>query len=99
DSNTGTDFTVVSDTEITVTTPAGTPGAADVIVEHPDGDSGPGEFTYLAAAVAPTITDLDPDEGPETGGTEVTITGTGFTDATGVTFDSNTGTDFTVVSD
>ncbi|MGO3146444.1 MAG: IPT/TIG domain-containing protein, partial [Leucobacter sp.] len=96
DGTAGTAFTVDSDTEITVTTPAGTPGAVDAVVEHPAGDSEPGTFTYLAV---PSITDLDPTEGPETGGTAVTITGTGFTDATGVTFEGVTGVDFTVDSD
>ncbi|MGO3146443.1 MAG: beta strand repeat-containing protein, partial [Leucobacter sp.] len=99
DGTAGTAFTVDSDTQITVTTPAGTPGLVDVIIEHPVESSTPGEFTYLAVPVPPTITDLTPTEGPETGGTEVTITGTGFTDATGVTFDGTIGTAFDVVSD
>ncbi|MFP7759632.1 IPT/TIG domain-containing protein, partial [Marisediminicola sp. LYQ85] len=92
----GTDFEVVSDTEITVTSPAGTAGTADVVVLSPDVDSAPVDFTYFAV---PVIADLDPDRGPEAGGTGVTITGTGFTDATGVTFDGVEGTDFEVVSD
>ncbi|WP_197464264.1 IPT/TIG domain-containing protein [Microbacterium sp. TNHR37B] len=96
DGTPGTAFTVVSDTEIQVTTPAHAPGAVDVVIEHPVGDAGAGEFTYLAA---PTVTGLDPTSGPETGGTVVTITGTGFTGATGVTFDGTPGTAFTVVSD
>ena len=96
DGTPGTSFTVVNDTTITVTTPAGTPGTADVVVQHPTADSQPGDFTYLAV---PAITSVAPDSGPETGGTPVTITGTGFTGATGVTFDGTPGTDFTVVDD
>ncbi len=96
DGTAGSALDVVSDTEITVTTPAGTPGAAEVVVEHANGDSEPGEFTYLAV---PTITGLTPTEGPETGGTAVTVTGTGFTYATGVTFDGEPGADFTIVND
>ena len=92
----GTAFTVVDDTTITVTTPAHAPGAVDVIVQSPLGDSGPGAFTFLPAAA---ITSLAPTSGPETGGTAVTITGTGFTGATGVTFDGTPGTSFTVVND
>ncbi|MEL0627543.1 IPT/TIG domain-containing protein [Salinibacterium amurskyense] len=96
DGDEGTSFTVVSDTEITVTTPAGAEGAATVVVEHPNGDADGGDFTYLAA---PVITDISPVAGPTSGGTSVTLTGTGFTGATGVTFDGDDGTSFTVVSD
>ncbi|MFF2052963.1 IPT/TIG domain-containing protein [Leifsonia sp. NPDC058194] len=92
----GTAFTVVNDTTITVTTPAHTPGAVDVVVQHPTADSAPGTFTFLAA---PAITSVAPDSGPQTGGTAVTITGTGFTGATGVTFGGTAGTAFTVVND
>mgnify|MGYP001221570427 FL=1 len=43
----GTVFTVVSDTSITVTTPAGTAGAKDVVVLHPAGNATKvGGFTY-----------------------------------------------------
>ncbi|MBH0054920.1 IPT/TIG domain-containing protein [Salinibacterium sp. SWN139] len=96
DGDDGTSFTVVSDTEITVTTPAGAEGAAAVVVEHPAGDADAGDFTYVAA---PTVSAMSPDLGPIAGGTDVTITGTGFTGATGVTFDGDAGTSFSVVSD
>ncbi|NYK10676.1 hypothetical protein HNR14_002557 [Leifsonia naganoensis] len=92
----GTGFTVVNDTTITVTTPAHAPGGVDVVVQHPNGDSEPGDFTFLQV---PAITSLAPASGPETGGTAVTITGTGFTGATGVTFGADAGTAFTVVND
>jgi hypothetical protein len=48
---------------------------------------------------APTITDISPKGGSIKGGTEVKITGTGFTGATGVTFGGTTGTGFTVKDD
>jgi len=92
----GTSLTVVSDTQITVTTPAGAEGAAAVVVEHPAGDVDAGDFTYVAA---PTVSAMVPDLGPVAGGTPVTLTGTGFTGATAVTFDGDDGTSFTVVSD
>jgi len=92
----GTVFTVVSDTEITVTTPAGSAGPADVVVLSPNGASTPGTFTYLAP---PVIDGISPATGPVSGGTEVTITGSGFTGATGVTFDGVPGTGFTVIDD
>lgn len=92
----GTAFTVVDDSHITVTTPAHAPGAVGVVVQSPNGDSSPGTFTYDPAAA---ITGLTPTSGPETGGTIVTITGSGFTGATGVTFGGDSGTSFTVNSD
>ena len=93
----GTAFTVVNDTTITVTTPAGDEGIANVIVLDPAGNSAPVPFEY--GAVGSVATGLTPVSGSEAGGTEVTITGTGFTGATGVTFDGNPGTAFEVVSD
>ena len=50
-------------------------------------------------SVAPAVTSLNPTEGPETGGTEVTVTGQHLTGATGVTFDGTQGTSFKVVND
>jgi hypothetical protein len=42
-----------------------------------------------AAATAPTVTSISPTSGPTTGGTSVTIIGTGFTGVTSVKFGSN----------
>ncbi|WP_308492505.1 IPT/TIG domain-containing protein [Microbacterium terrisoli] len=92
-------FTVVSDTQVTATTPAHAAGPVDVTVTAPGGTSGPGTFTFVAPPAAPIIADLSPDQGPTAGGTTVTVTGTGFTGATGVTFDGAPGTSFTVDSD
>jgi hypothetical protein len=47
----------------------------------------------------PVISGVSPDYGPVDGGTTVTITGSGFTDATAVNFDSNPAASFTVDSD
>ena len=72
---------VINDTTITADAPAGV-GVADVTVVG-GGTCGtgtlPGGFTFLPAAVVCALT---PDNGPEAGGTAVTITGTGFTGAT-----------------
>jgi sugar lactone lactonase YvrE/PKD repeat protein len=46
----------------------------------------------------PTVTGVSPTSGSTAGGTVVTITGTGFTGATAVTFGSTSATNFTVVS-
>jgi hypothetical protein len=60
----------------------------------------PAGVSYSAApASAPTVTAVGPSVGTSTGGTSITITGTGFTGATGVTVGGAACTPFTVVSD
>jgi hypothetical protein len=49
--------------------------------------------------VHPAVTAISPSTGPTAGGTAVTITGVGFTDATGVTIGGAAATNFHVVSD
>ncbi|WP_213816881.1 S-layer family protein [Glaciihabitans sp. dw_435] len=93
----GTTFTVLSDTSIRVTTPAHTVGPVDVIVLDAAGNSDALEFTFTG--VPSSASSLTPAFGPDSGGTPVTITGTGFVGATGVTFDGTAGTAFTVVND
>jgi hypothetical protein len=94
----GVDFVVVNDTTITVTSPPGAPGVVDVVVEdEAGGDSEPVGFEYLAES--PVVEVIDPDEGSESGGTAVTLTGSGFTGATAVEFDGTAGTEFTLVDD
>ena len=71
-------YSIVSDTQITATSPSGTAGPADVTVTTPGGTSAisaADRFTYVAV---PTVTGLSPIAGPTAGGTSVTITGTGF---------------------
>lgn len=46
-----------------------------------------------------TVTGLDPDHGPESGGTRVTITGTALDRVTGVAFDDVPASDFTASTD
>lgn len=47
----------------------------------------------------PTLSGVSPDNGPAAGGTAVTLTGTNFTDVTGVTFGGDAATNVSVVSD
>ena len=54
---------------------------------------------YTPAAPAPTVTALAPASGPLAGGTQVTITGSGFTGASAVDFGTTPATSFTVNSD
>ncbi|HEX3840305.1 MAG TPA: IPT/TIG domain-containing protein [Acidimicrobiales bacterium] len=51
-----------------------------------------------AVATPPTITGVNPNTGPSSGGTTVTITGTGFTCVTGVKFGTTPAATFTVVN-
>ncbi len=95
----GTAATVTanSDTQITVTAPAGTPGEADVVVTTAGGQAtAVGAYTYLPTP-APAITSVSPTEGYHVGGTTVVITGTDLTGATSVTFGGTAAT-FTVDS-
>jgi IPT/TIG domain-containing protein len=87
--------TVVSDGQITAVAPAGTAGTVGVTVTTAGGSNNGLSYTYVAA---PTVTTVAPDEGPESGGTMVTLTGTALTRTTQVTFDGNPAP-FTVLSD
>ncbi len=79
-------YSVDSPTQITAVSPPGQAGTVDVRVSTSIGISDatfPDEFTYLNQ---PTVTALTPATGPSAGGTEVTITGTDFSQATAVHF-------------
>ena len=93
---------VISDNSLTVTSPAESAGTVDVTVIAPGGTSPTSPvdtFTYVAAGPAPTITGVSPNSGLDGGGTLVTITGTGFTGTTAVTFGPAAATSIVVVSD
>jgi hypothetical protein len=91
-------FTVDSDTRIFATSPAGSAGTVDITVTTAGGTSvaSPAD-TFIYVAV-PSVTGVAPSSGPTAGGTTVTITGTGFTDATAVRF-GGAAAGFTVNSD
>ncbi|WP_034260538.1 IPT/TIG domain-containing protein [Actinospica robiniae] len=78
-STAATGIVVVSDSEITAHAPAGA-GTVAVTVTTPGGTSLPGVgspfYSYLAV---PVIASLTPGQGPDSGGTAVTITGTNLT--------------------
>ncbi|MEU3985419.1 IPT/TIG domain-containing protein [Streptomyces sp. NPDC026672] len=96
-STNATSFTVNSATQITAVSPPRAAGAAAVTVLHPTGNSNSVTFTYVVAQV-PAVTGVSPGSGPTAGGTSVTLTGTGFTGATAVTFAGVPATSFTVNS-
>ncbi len=91
-----TSIVVVSPTQITAVTPAGTLGPQDLIVTNASGASLPATFTYVAVT-PPTIISVSPSQGPTSGGTAITIIGTGFTGTTSVTVGFAVAT-FTVIS-
>lgn len=76
-------------------TPAHEPGPAGVVVETVGGSSAPATFTYVPE---PALIELDPDAGPASGGTTVTISGTGLAGALEVALDGAP-VPFTQVSD
>jgi len=95
---TATGVTVVNDDTLTAVSPAQGAATVAIRVTTPGGTSPQvpaDQFTYVAA---PVVTSLSPTAGKVTGGTTVTITGTGFTGATAVKFGSVAATSFTVVS-
>ena len=75
-----TSVTVVSGTQITARTPAGTAGARDVQVTNPSGQSATrtGAFTYTTSTGGFVITSVSPASGPMGGGTIITVNGSGF---------------------
>lgn len=90
------DVTVVNDTTITATSPAGTAGSSSVLVTTPGGTNAANTlFTYIGP---PVVTSISPNSGPSAGGTNVTITGTGLTGATAVTIGGVAATSITVVN-
>jgi IPT/TIG domain-containing protein len=95
----GTKVKVRSDHKLTVVAPAHGEGVVDVRVRTKGGRSAKvntARFTY--ALEKPAVTGLTPDSGPLTGGNVVTVSGSGFTAVTAVTFAGTPGTSVVVVS-
>ncbi|MDR7224981.1 IPT/TIG domain-containing protein [Aminobacter aminovorans] len=88
-------FFVVDDGNIVVLgLPAHAAGVVNVVVTTAGGASAAtagNEFTYIAP---PAVTAVSPTSGPTAGGTVVTLTGTGFTNATDVYFGATAATTF-----
>ena len=69
-------------TSITASTLAGSAGRASVNVTTPGGTSEDNDNAYYIYRPVPSVTGVSPPGGPLTGGTEITIAGTDFTDRT-----------------
>jgi hypothetical protein len=90
--------TVVNSTEVTAITPAGS-GSVNVSLTTPSGTTtAPNQFTYIPAPTIASSGGLEPVDGPTSGGTAVTITGTNLSGTSLVTFGPNAATDVTVIS-
>ncbi|MFI9273416.1 IPT/TIG domain-containing protein [Kitasatospora sp. NPDC052896] len=88
--------TVVSDSQLTVTVPAGTAaGPVGVTVTTAGGTNNGLSYTYVNA---PTLGTPVPASGPTSGGTAVTLPGTNLTTTQSVTFGGATAP-FSVISD
>lgn len=80
DGTPGTGIVVLSAAGIECNSPAMPAGKVDVTVTNPDGgtDTYISAYNYVEEAQAPAINSIVPVEGPVTGGTEVTISGSNF---------------------
>jgi hypothetical protein len=88
--------TFVSGSQIKVTSPVHAVGTVTVKATTAGGTSATGEqFTYVTG---PVITSLSRTTGPVTGGTRVTVTGTGFSTVAKATFGSTRATKWTIKS-
>ena len=91
-------YSVDSSTQITAFAPAESAGTVDITVTTAGGistTSGSDEFIFLDA---PTVTAVSPAAGSTSGGTSVTITGTGFSYVSAVEFEGTPATSYTVDS-
>ncbi|MGW7486217.1 IPT/TIG domain-containing protein [Streptomyces sp. NPDC054786] len=87
---------VVNDGQLTVTVPAGAAaGPVSVSVTTAGGTNNGLSYTYVDV---PTVGTLNPNSGPATGGTVVTITGTNLSTTQSVTFGA-TPAPFSVIND
>ncbi len=80
-----TGISVTSSTQITATTPAGTPGLVNVVVTNPDHQSATLSNGFTFAGAAPLIDHIAPTFGTVNGGTSINIHGTNFQNGATVT--------------
>src|SRR5215831_4554252 len=93
-----TNVVVVSNSQITATTPAHVAAAVNVEMTNSDGQSGTLANGYTYQGAAPTVTGVSPSSGPAAGGTAITINGTNFASGATVTLGGTAATNVVVVS-
>jgi len=92
-------FSVLDDGEVLAVSPVHVAGPVDVVVwvgSTPSATSAYDVFTYAGGLY---VYSVSPSTGPSYGGTVVTITGTGFSGTTAVTFGGAASMNFTVLND
>ena len=89
---------VVNSTTITATTAAHAAGAVTVTVTNPDTQSGSLTNGYTYLGPAPTVTGVNPNNGPTAGGTPITISGTNFVSGATATLGGTAATNVVVVN-
>jgi hypothetical protein len=96
--------TFLSSSELTAISPSGS-GTVDITVTNQGETSATGTADRFTYDPVPAVTAVSPKTGPPVGGTKITITGSGFTAGTAVTFGGvnvpvtmNSSTSLTVVS-
>ncbi len=90
--------TFLSSEMLMVVSPPGA-GLVHVVVHNPGASSSTSTADQFFYGSPPTVGALSVDRGPATGGTSVTVTGTGFTGATHVAFGGLPASSFSVLSD
>ena len=79
-SSSATNVNITSSTSVTATTPAAVASTVNVVITNTDGQSGTltAGYTYVSPNPAPTVTAISPVSGSTSGGTAITVYGTGF---------------------
>lgn len=92
-----TAVTVASSTQIDAMSPPGSSGTVGITVTDPSSQSAslPSAFTYTSG---PSVSSISPNSGPVTGGTTVTILGSGFQSGATVAFGGVAATSVNYVS-
>jgi hypothetical protein len=82
-------FTVVSATQVTATSPAGSAGTVDVTVTTPGGTSTTSSNDQFTFSTIPTIASVSPNVGSVNGDTSITISGTNLMGVNSVSVGGN----------
>ena len=94
----GNAISVASSTRLTVTAPAHSAGTVDIRVSTSYGTSAAVTADHYVFVAPPVISSISPTVGKSAGGTRVTITGTGFSRLTSVTFGGAAGMSLSVLA-
>ncbi len=91
-------FEIISPSRIRAVAPAASAGTVDITVTTPEGTSAVTSSARFSYGVPPSVSGIEPVEGPEAGGTAVTISGANLSEATAVKFGASDASSFGVLS-